>query len=285
MKANTSMEDIKTLRAQTGVGLTKCKEALEASEGDLEKAVLYLRKLGLASAGKKESRETKEGLIGAWADGKGFSLIEVNVETDFVASNDVFKGFVKNLVGALHAFASDDLEKFLALPYPEDPSVTVDQQRAVVMQTVGENIRINKIAFRSSGKNGKESCGIYSHGNGKNVAVVVIEGCDKCDALAKDIAMHVVASSPDYICKEDIPSEIIEREKEVIISQIQGKPQSVVDKIVEGKLSSFYKEVCLLEQPFVKDPDKTVGQLLEEQGKANGVSLTLTYFSNWKIGA
>ncbi|WP_246485723.1 translation elongation factor Ts [Chlamydiifrater phoenicopteri] len=285
MKTNISMEDIKSLRAQTGVGLTKCKEALEASEGDLEKAVLYLRKLGLASAGKKESRETKEGLIGAWADGKGFSLIEVNVETDFVANNDVFRGFVQSLVETLHDFAGDDLEKFLTLPYPKDPSVTVDQQRAVVMQTVGENIRINKIAFRSSSNEEKESCGIYSHGNGKNVAVVVIKGCDKCEALAKDIAMHVVASSPDYICRADVPSEIIEREKEVIASQTQGKPQAVVDKIVEGKLSNFYKEVCLLEQPFVKNPDKTVGQLLEEQGKASGTSLTLTYFSNWKIGA
>ncbi|SPN73815.1 Elongation factor Ts,elongation factor Ts,Translation elongation factor Ts,translation elongation factor Ts,Elongation factor TS [Chlamydia serpentis] len=278
-----SMETLKTLRQQTGVGLTKCKEALEACAGNLEEAVVYLRKLGLASAGKKEHRETKEGVIAAKTDNNGTALIEVNVETDFVANNAVFRDFVSSLLNDVLKYKVDTVDALSQVVSSQDPSLSVDELRAVTMQTVGENIRINRVAYLP--KDSNSSIGIYSHGNGKTVALTVLIGSSIAEGLAKDIAMHIVAAQPQFLSKESVPAEVIAKEKEVIISQVQGKPQEVVEKIVSGKLNTFFQEACLLEQPFIKNSDLSIRDLIDDFSKTSGSSVELKQFILWKIGA
>ncbi|WP_348663557.1 translation elongation factor Ts [Chlamydia vaughanii] len=281
--SNFSMETLKILRQQTGVGLTKCKEALAECNGNLEDAVVYLRKLGLASASKKEHRETKEGVIIAKSDARGTAVVEVNVETDFVANNAVFRSFVDSLVEDVLNHKVNNVEALLQLPASQDASLTVDELRAVTMQTVGENIRINRVTYLP--KASDESVGIYSHGNGKAVSVTVISGSADNESLAKDISMHIVAAQPQFLSKESVPEEILEREKEVISSQTQGKPQAVIDKIVSGKLGTFFQDVCLLEQAFIKNPDVTIQGLINEAKKASGNAVEVKEFILWKIGA
>lgn len=277
-----SMETLKALRQQTGVGLTKCKEALEECKGDLEAAVVYLRKLGLASAGKKDHRETKEGVIAAKADARGTAIVEVNVETDFVANNAVFRTFVQGLVEDVLNSKAESVEALSQQVSSQDPSLTVDELRAVTMQMVGENIRIQRVHYDPSASD--QSVGIYSHGNGKTVSLVWISGCSQQESLAKDLAMHVVAAQPQFLSKETVPQEILEKEKEVIASQIVGKPQAVVDKIMSGKLNTFFQESCLLEQAFIKAPEKSVLALIEDAQKETGRKIQVEKFLVWKIG-
>ncbi|AFS25155.1 translation elongation factor Ts [Chlamydia psittaci M56] len=277
------METLKLLRQQTGVGLTKCKEALAECNGNLEEAVVYLRKLGLASASKKEHRETKEGVIAAKSDSRGTAVVEVNVETDFVANNEVFRTFVDSLVEDVLNHKVDNVDALLQLPSSQDASLTVDELRAVTMQTVGENIRINRIKYLPKTTN--ESVGIYSHGNGKTVSVTILSGVSDKESLAKDISMHIVAAQPLFLNKESVPEDALAREKEVISSQIQGKPQAVIDKIISGKLGTFFQDVCLLEQAFIKNPDVTIQGLINEVSKTSGNSVEVKEFILWKIGA
>ncbi|WP_041460185.1 translation elongation factor Ts [Chlamydia psittaci] len=281
--SNFSMETLKLLRQQTGVGLTKCKEALAECNGNLEEAVVYLRKLGLASASKKEHRETKEGVIAAKSDSRGTAVVEVNVETDFVANNEVFRTFVDSLVEDVLNHKVDNVDALLQLPSSQDASLTVDELRAVTMQTVGENIRINRIKYLPKTTN--ESVGIYSHGNGKTVSVTILSGVSDKESLAKDISMHIVAAQPLFLNKESVPEDALAREKEVISSQIQGKPQAVIDKIISGKLGTFFQDVCLLEQAFIKNPDVTIQGLINEVSKTSGNSVEVKEFILWKIGA
>ncbi|MBQ8498825.1 translation elongation factor Ts [Chlamydia sp.] len=281
--SNFSMEALKSLRQQTGVGLTKCKEALEHAKGNLEDAVVYLRKLGLASASKKEHRETKEGVVAALVDERGSAIIEVNVETDFVANNGVFRAFVSGLLSDLLNNRLSDVEALARVMSSQEPSLSVEELKAVTMQTVGENIRISRALYMPV--NSDQSVGIYSHGNGKAIAVVFLSGSDKQEALAKDIAMHVVASQPLFLSKESVPQEVLEREQEVFASQVAGKPQEVIEKITKGKFKAFFQEVCLLEQAFIKDPEITVQDLVNRTAKASGEPLKVDHFIFWKIGA
>ncbi|MEF9519514.1 translation elongation factor Ts [Chlamydia crocodili] len=281
--SNFSMETLKLLRQQTGVGLTKCKEALAECNGNLEEAVVHLRKLGLASASKKEHRETKEGVIAAKSDARGTAVVEVNVETDFVANNSVFRSFVDSLVEDVLNHKVDNIDALLPLASSQDSSLTVDELRAVTMQTIGENIRISRIKYLP--KATEESIGIYSHGNGKAVSVTVLSGVANKEDLAKDISMHIVAAQPLFLNKESVPADALEREKEVISSQIQGKPQAVMDKIISGKLGTFFQDVCLLEQAFIKNPDITIQGLVNDASKTSGNSVEVKEFILWKIGA
>ncbi|ANG66119.1 translation elongation factor Ts [Chlamydia gallinacea] len=277
-----SMETLKLLRQQTGVGLTKCKEALTECHGNLEEAVVYLRKLGLASAGKKEHRETKEGVVAAKTDARGTAVVEVNVETDFVANNAVFLSFVDSLVESVLNHRTADLDALLQLPSSQDPSITVDELRAITMQTVGENIRIRRIAYLPAVSD--ESIGIYSHGNGKVLAITVLSGSSDHVDLARDISMHIVATQPQFVSKESIPDDILSREREIICSQVQGKPQAILDKIVQGKLETFFQDSCLLEQAFIKNPDVTIHHLINEAQKMSGRSIKVKDFVLWKVG-
>lgn len=278
-----SMEVIKALREQTAVGLTKCKEALEASNGNLEQAILYLRKIGLASAGKKESRETKEGTISIKSDEHGIALIEVNVETDFVANNEKFHNFVDDLCQEILINKTTDVSQFLEATYSKDPSLTIDQLKALFIQSLGENIQIKRLFYVKKDPF-SNSYGIYSHSGGKIVSLVVISGSNKEELLAKDVAMHVAASSPFYLSSDVIPEIVIQQERDVALNQIKDKPEAVIEKIVAGKLSAFFAENCLLEQQFIKDSSKNVQKVLQERNKEIGVNLNITLYLRWKVG-
>lgn len=273
---------VKELRERTGVGMGKCKEALDQSQGDMEKAIDILRKAGMASAVKKEGRETKEGMIG-YCEGKGaVALIEVNAETDFVTQNEKFKEFVKDVAAQAAETLPASLDAFLNEKSRKDPTITVDQYRALVVQSLGEHIRVKRLEILR--KSPEFSIGLYSHMGGKIVTMVELEGGSGMEAFARDIAMHVAAESPDYLKPEEVPAAVKAREEEIARSQVTGKPANIVDKIVEGKLKAFYDQVCLLGQKFVKDNSISIADLVVKEGKRVGKPLAIRRFVRWRVG-
>lgn len=277
-----SADMIKELRERTGVGMGKCKEALVLAEGDMEKAIDVLRKAGMAAAVKKEGRETKEGLILATEDNHHLILAEANAETDFVVQNDRFKHFVFDVVKQALETKPKSLAEFILEPYYKDKSITIDQYRNLVIQALGENIQLRRLELIT--KHHDSSYGIYSHMGGKLVVIVEINGATGQEALAKEIAMHVAAESPDYLRAEEIPAQVIAREEEIGRSQVQGKPANIVDKIVEGKIKAFTEQVCLVNQKYIKDSSVTVQQYVDACAKKLGKPLTIRCFWRWKVG-
>lgn len=273
---------IKELRERTGVGMGKCKEALEEAKGDMELAISNLRKAGMATAVKKEGRATNEGMIGVAEKNGTIALVEVNAETDFVVKNDLFQKFLKSISEEIAATKPASLEAFLSQKYSQDPSLTIDQYRATVIQAIGENIQIRRLKTFVKDKN--HSIGVYSHLGGKIVTVVEITGSASEEALAKDIAMHVAAASPEFLSPEAVPAEIIAHEKEIVKGQIKGKPANIVDKIVEGKINAYYDANCLIKQKYIKDDSITITDLVNTRGKSNGKTLTLSSFIRWNVG-
>lgn len=273
---------IKELRERTGVGMGKCKEALEKANGDMEAAIADLRISGMASAVKKEGREAKEGMIGVSESGNAVALAEVNAETDFVAKNERFKEFVEAVANDLAQTNPPSLDAFLQQKSSKEPSLTIDQFRALIIQTIGENIQIKRILTLP--KTSDRSIGVYSHLGGKIVTVVEITGSGDEEALAKEIAMHVAAASPEYLSPEKVPQEIIESEREIAKGQVKDKPEHVIDKIVEGKVNAFYDASCLTRQKFIKDDSLTIAELINKKAKENGNTLTLTNFIRWTVG-
>lgn len=273
---------IKELRDRTGVGMGKCKEALEEAKGDIELAISNLRKAGMASAVKKEGREAKEGTIGIGNSDSAVALVEVNAETDFVAKNDRFKQFVESVANDLAKSAPPSLDAFLQQNSSTESSLTIDQYRATIIQTIGENIQIKRILILA--KDNDRSIGVYSHLGGKIVTVVEITGSSDEEALAKDIAMHVAAASPDYLSPEKVPQEIIDNEIDIAKVQVQGKPENVIAKIIEGKVNSFYDTSCLSRQKYIKDDSLTIEQLVEKRSKETGNKLVLANFIRWSVG-
>lgn len=273
---------IKELRERTGVGMGKCKEALEEANGDMELAISNLRKAGFASAVKKEGRTTNEGMIGTSENGKTVAVVEVNSETDFVAKNDRFKEFLQNIAAEVAATNPASLDAFLGQKYSKDGAMTIDQYRATIVQTIGENIQIKRLL--TVAKSPSKSIGVYSHLGGKVVTMVEIEGSDKEEALAKDIAMHVAAAHPEYLSPEKVPAEMINHEKEIAKSQIKGKPENIIEKIVDGKMNSYYDTVCLVRQKFIRDDSKSIQQLVEERAKEAGKPLKVVNFIRWSVG-
>ena len=273
---------IKELRERTGVGMGKCKEALDEANGDMELAISNLRKAGMASAVKKEGRTTNEGMIGTSENGKAVAVVEVNSETDFVAKNDRFKQFLENVAAEIAATNPSSVESFLGQKYSKDGSMTIDQYRATVVQTIGENIQIKRLL--TIAKSPSKSVGVYSHLGGKVVTMVEIEGSNSEEGLAKDIAMHVAAAHPEYLSPEKVPAEQINNEKEIAKSQIKGKPENIIEKIVEGKINSFYDAVCLIRQKYIRDDSKSIQQIVEERSKEIGKPLKVTNFIRWSIG-
>ncbi len=273
---------IRELRERTGVGMGKCKEALVLSEGDLEKAIDILRKAGMAAGVKKEGRETKEGLILTGEDAHSLVIIEANVETDFVAQNDRFKHFVHDCVKQALETKPKSLEEFVDQPYFKDKSITIDQYRNLVIQALGENIQLRRMELIH--KHANASYGIYSHMGGKLVVVVEVEGTADQDGIAKEIAMHVAAENPEYLKAEEIPAHVQAREEEIARSQVEGKPENIVEKIVAGKLKAFADQVCLIQQKYVKDNSVTVQQFLDSCAKKLGKPLAIRCFWRWKVG-
>lgn len=282
MSGKVTAEMVKKLRDRTGVSMGKCKEALDHADGDMDKAIEWLRKAGVASAVKKEGREANEGSIAAAESSGAVALVEASAETVFVTQNERFKEFLKDVALQAAETKSSSLEALMQLPYQKDPSITLDQYRALVIQSLGENIQVKRLMVLP--KASDISIGSYSHMGGKIVTVVELTGGSGQEALARDIAMHVAAESPEYLNPEEVPEEIKERERDIARSQVQGKPENIVEKIVEGKVKAFYDEFCLVCQKYVKDSALTIAALLEKEGKRLGKSIEIRVYYRWKVG-
>jgi len=280
--SNITPQMVKDLRERTGVGMSKCKEALDEAKGDMEKAIEILRKSGMASAVKKEGRETKEGLISYYETKEAIALVEVNCETDFVAQNEKFKSFIDSLAKQVAEQKISNLESLMNKPSISDKTLSVEQYRNLVVQALGENIQVKRILLIEKGKD--TSYGIYVHMKGKILSVVEVKGALGEEALAKEVAMHSVASSPDYLNPQMVPQDVIEKEKEIARSQIKNKPENVIEKIVVGKIQSFFDEVCLICQKYVKDPNVSIQQFIDNRGKAVAKNLQVSNFWRWKVG-
>lgn len=273
---------IKELRERTGVGMGKCKEALEEAKGDMELAIANLRKAGMASAVKKEGRETKEGMIGIAETNQIIAVVEANAETDFVVKNERFKQFLDNIAEEVARTNPPSLDAFLQQKYSKDSSLTVDQYRATIIQAIGENIQIRRIlTFK---KSSDQSLGVYSHLGGKIVTLAEITGSGNEEALAKDIAMHIAAAAPEYLSPDKVPQAIIDNEKDIARGQIQGKPANIVDKIVEGKVNAFYDATTLVRQKYIRDDSITITDLVNARAKETGKPLVVTNFIRWSVG-
>lgn len=273
---------VKELRERTGVGMGKCKEALDAAKGDINEAIDILRRTGMASAVKKESRDTNEGVIVSAEDAAHLVLIEFRAETDFVVQNDRFKSFVQNVLHDALKHKAHSVEQLLAIKCSHHEGITIDEYRAEQVQSLGENIKVSKIAFINKEKD--HTYGVYSHMGGKILTMVEIKGDAHQQDLAKSIAMHVAAEAPDYLNPEDVPSDILEKEAEIARSQVIGKPEQIQEKIVQGKLNAFYDQFCLNRQKYVRDNAFAVHQVVEEAGKKLGKNLAIVRFYRWQIG-
>lgn len=282
MSGKVTPEMVKELRDRSGVSMGKCKEALEQAGGDMNKAIDILRKSGMASAVKKEGRETNEGLIGAAEGKEAVALVEVNCETDFVTQNEKFKQFLKDLAQEAADSAASSTDALMKRPNPKDKSITLEQYRALVVQSLGENIQVRRLSVFP--KSSDVSVGLYSHMGGKIVVAVLLTGDAGQEALARDIAMHVAAESPEFLRSEDVPAEVRAKEEEIARSQVKGKPENIIEKIVEGKVKAFCDEVCLVCQKYVKDNTITIAQLLEKESKRLGKQIGIKAYHRWKVG-
>lgn len=273
---------IKELRERTGVGMGKCKEALTEANGNMELAIDNLRKAGMAQAVKKEGRETNEGIIKSADNDKAMALIEINAETDFVVKNDRFQEFATTLAEEVLRIMPSTLAEFINAQCTFDSNMTIDEYRSITIQALGENIQIRRLELFP--KKANRSIGVYSHGAGKLVCLVEIEGSDSEETLAKEIAMHIAAESPEYLTSEEVPERVREHEREIARAQVQGKPANIIEKIVDGKLEAYYNQACLLHQNYVKEPSIKISALLEREGKKNGKNLKIIQFLRWHVG-
>ncbi|MEX0961404.1 MAG: translation elongation factor Ts [Simkaniaceae bacterium] len=270
---------IKELRDRTSVGMGKCKQALEKAEGDIEKAIEILRKEGMASAVKKESRETKEGMISVSENKSCLAIIEVNAETDFVIQNDLFKEYVSLMTEEVLATKPSSVEAFLAQKNKSDGAHTNDELRAQLIQRIGENIQIKRLKLLDKQKN--HSYGTYIHAGGRIACIADIEGASDQEALAREIAMHIAAEAPDYLDHASVPAEMKAKEEEIAKSQVPGnKPPEIIEKIVSGKVKSVLDSLCLINQKYVKDPSMTVEKFVASKGK----DFKVASFLRWQIG-
>jgi len=273
---------VKELRDRTGIGMSKCKQALEESKGDMDLAIENLRKSGEASAVKKEGRTTKEGLIGAAENQEAIALIEINAETDFVVKNERFQEFLTALANQAVSTTPATLEDFLQQKSSHE-NMTIEQYRASLVNTIGENIQIKRLKIFQ--KNSNHSFGVYSHLGGKIVAVVEVSGANNEEAFAREVAMHVAAAAPEYLSPETVPEQVIAQERDIAKSQVEGKkPENIIDKIVEGKLKSFFNATCLLQQKFIKDEELSIEELVDRKAKETGKPLSITSFLRWNVG-
>lgn len=276
--------DVKELREKTGVGMMDCKKALEASDGDMDKAIEFLREKGLAAATKKAGRIAAEGVVLAYTDEeKNISvLVEVNAETDFVAKNEVFQNFVLQVAKTVAYENPADVEALLNTKlYGDERTVQENLQDKIL--AIGENMKVRRFER-------VEGIAVsYIHGRARGVLVTFDTDAetakkDEFKEMGKDLAMQVAALNPTYLDPDSIPAEVVEREKEIEIAQMKAdpkmanKPEQILAKIVEGKMGKYYSEVCLMNQPFVKDDKVSVGKYVESVAKKLGADIKATGF-------
>lgn len=253
--------DVKELRDRTGAGMLDCKKALEATEGNMDKAIDWLREKGISKAAKKEGRIAAEGLCQIAVDGNNAVILEVNSETDFVAQNENFVNFVDYLANIILKNGFKSNEEVLEF---NDGGETVKDKLVALISKIGENINFRR--FEKIEKKDNEVFGSYKHMGGRIGALVVLS--DTTEDVAKDVAMHVAAMNPTAVTRSEVPQDIVEHESHVIKEQVmqEGKPADIAEKMVTGRLNKFYKEVCLEEQPFIKENSVTVGNYVKENG-------------------
>ncbi|MDH5765100.1 MAG: translation elongation factor Ts [Gammaproteobacteria bacterium] len=253
---------VKELRERTGSGMMECKKALTAAGGDIDQAIEDMRKSGLAKADKKAGRTAAEGLviIEISDDKKEAAIVEVNCETDFVSGGDDFKGFVSAIAKRILSDSPADVAALVALPLADDGD-SIEETRQAMVAKIGENIQVRRFARAST----DAAFGSYMHGTRIGVLVEMENGNDE---LVKDVAMHIAASSPVCVDEDQVPAELLEKEKEIFIAQAKesGKPDDIIEKMISGRMRKYLAEITLVGQPFVKDPDQSVGKLLSAAG-------------------
>ena len=278
--ANYTTADIKNLREKTGAGMMDVKKALDEADGDLDKAVEIIRVKGLKGIAKREGRSASAGLIAATVvDGEAGQvgvLVEINAETDFVAKNQKFIDFADKVLAAAVASGAEDAEALAQAPVDgETVQALTDGMQAVI----GEKIVVRRVARLSA-----EKVDLYLHRTNPDLPaqVAVLVGTDaKAAEVAHDVAMHIAAYSPQYLRREDVPADVVEKERKIAeeTTRAEGKPEKAIAKLVEGRLGGFFKEICLLDQAYAKDPKTTVGKVIEATGGE------LTGFVRFRVGA
>ena len=268
--------DVKNLREMTGVGMMDCKKALAASDGDIDKAIEFLREKGLAASAKKAGRIAAEGMAyAAVIDGMGV-VVEVNAETDFVGKNEKFVDFVKGVAATVVANKPADLDALMACKYADTDNTVTEQQQEMVL-VIGENIKVRRFSFFTEGVSVP-----YIHAGGKIGVLVNLEVSEGIDAteIGKDVAMQIAALNPRFWDKSQVTQDVLDEEKKIMMVQMANdpkmanKPEQVREKIVMGKLNKFYAENCLLQQEFVKDNSMTVEKYIASAAKALGGTVT-----------
>ena len=282
-------QDVKKLREMTNVGMMDCKKALQATDGDMDKAVDWLREKGLATASKKAGRVAAEGMVYATAcsECKVGVALEVNAETDFVAKNDKFVDFVKKVADVIIKENPADVEALMACKMGEG---TVDDALKNLILVIKENIKVRRFT-RYEGV-----CAAYIHAGGTHAVLVNFDTTDEVAAkpefaaYGKDIAMQIAAANPTYVCREEVPADVLDKEKEILLAQMANdpktanKPEAVKEKMILGKVGKFYKENCLVDQAFVKDDKQSVAQYTAQVGKELGGEIKIVKFVRYEKG-
>jgi elongation factor Ts len=268
---NITADTVKQLRERTGAGMMECKKALVETKGDLDAAAELMRKSGLAKADKKAARVAAEGTVAAERSGNSAALVEVNCETDFVARSEEFQAFAQELARAALASSPETLEALLA---SSNGAGNFEDQRRALIAKIGEKISVRRFVKVSA----PGALGTYIHGS-RIGSLVALEGGD--EALARDLAMHVVAANPAYIDAGEVPPAVLDKEREILTEQTKGekKPPDIIAKMVEGRLRKYLAEITLMGQPFAKDPDTTVEKLVKKAGAK------IVRFVRYEVGA
>jgi elongation factor Ts len=270
---------VKDLREKTGVGMMECKKALEENSGDMEKAIVWLRERGMSRAAKKEGRTAAEGLVEVMvsADQKAGVLVELNCETDFASKNEEFRKLAHDVAELAHKNKMGSADELLSATLPAGG--TVKEALTGLIAKVGENMQLRRVKVLTV-NNGIVAG--YSHMGGKIGTLVAIEGAEGANELAKDIAMHIAAANPRYLVESEVDASELEQEKEIARKRLQeeGKPADLIEKILVGQMKKFYKEVCLNEQAFIKDPNVSVAKYVDNTKKGAKISA----FSRFQLG-
>ena len=288
--ANISAQLVKELREMTGAKMMDCKKALVETEGDLDKAVEFLREKGLAAAAKKAGRIAAEGIVATNVseDLKVASIVEVNSETDFVAKNETFRNFVSAVAAQAAKTTAEDIDTFLSEAWSLDSSKTVKEELASQVAVIGENMNIRRFKKVTTEAGFVQS---YLHGEGRIGVLVEVETAVVNDAVkeaARNVAMQIAAIAPKYVTRAEVAEDYIAHEKEILKAQATnenpGKPENIIEKMIEGRLNKELKEVCLVDQTYVKDGDLTVQKYLDGVAKENNTTITIKSFVRFETG-
>ncbi|HDA7520605.1 TPA: elongation factor Ts [Staphylococcus aureus] len=261
--ATISAKLVKELREKTGAGMMDCKKALTETDGDIDRAIDYLREKGIAKAAKKADRIAAEGLVHVETKGNDAVIVEINSETDFVARNEGFQELVKEIANQVLDTKAETVEALMETTLPNGKSV--DERIKEAISTIGEKLSVRRFAIRT--KTDNDAFGAYLHMGGRIGVLTVVEGSTDEEA-ARDVAMHIAAINPKYVSSEQVSEEEINHEREVLKQQAlnEGKPENIVEKMVEGRLRKYLQEICAVDQDFVKNPDVTVEAFLKTKG-------------------